>query len=459
MVATEASDFLVLGGGTAGCVLADRLSEEGASVTLVEAGPDYGRYGDGQWPSELLDARAVPETHDWGLEGAPSLLRAKVIGGCSAHNACLVVWGSRQDYDEWAELGCEGWSFAEVEPYLQRAEVELETRVPDRDELPGWHRCVMAAAEAHGLPRLEHINDMSAPAGVGPSPLNVRDQTRWNTAFAYLERARGRPNLTIRADTLVDRVKIAGGRATGAVLRSGGEEIDAEAGTVLLAAGAYESPAILMRSGIGPSAELGRHGIEVVAELDGVGTNLVDHPGVSVFYQPSKEQERETASCEDEGMLFQGHNGIRARSELCEEGTWDLHLLTWISPDKEGLVKGRFEAHISVFAMKPASRGSIRLASADPEERTVVEQGFISDSDGRDLETLVDGVRLVRELAGTDPMRKAVSEELIPGEATEGEEELRNFVQERIRGSSTRSAPAGWAHPTMPPRSSIRGEP
>ena len=198
-----------MGGGTAGCVLAARLSEDpGRTVCLVEAGPDYGRYAEGHWPSDMLDARTLPMSHLWENEPDDrSASRARILGGCSAHNACLVVWGSREDYDEWGD----GWTFAELEPYLRRAEATIRTRTDRTDDLSPFHRALLEAGPAVGLPRLEDLNDLDATVGIAPAPVNAVGAVRWNTAFAYLDEARSRPNLTIVADTLVDRVEIVAG--------------------------------------------------------------------------------------------------------------------------------------------------------------------------------------------------------------------------------------------------------
>ena len=185
----EHHDVLVVGGGTAGCVLAARLSEEpGRKVCLVEAGRDYGAFADGRWPEDMLDARALPMSHLWETEPEDrSAARARIIGGCSAHNACLVVWGSRADYDEWGD----GWTFSELEPFLRRAEADdRHPRGPPRRPL------AVPSRAARGRPARR-----PAPARRRQRPrrhrrhrsgrVNARAAVRWNTAFAYLDDARG----------------------------------------------------------------------------------------------------------------------------------------------------------------------------------------------------------------------------------------------------------------------------
>ena len=210
-------DVVVLGGGTAGCVVAARLSEDpDRSVCLVEAGPDYGPYDRGRWPDDLLDARTLAFSHSWETDREDrSQLRARVLGGCSAHNACIVLEGTPADYDEWGP----GWTASELRPYLDRARRELRARPIGDDELSPWHR---AFVDACGDDAIVH-------------PVNAVGQVRWNAAFAYLDPARGRPNLTILSDTLVDRVVLGEGR----VLTNRGE---LGARTVVLTAGSYGTP-------------------------------------------------------------------------------------------------------------------------------------------------------------------------------------------------------------------------
>jgi choline dehydrogenase len=217
-------DVVVAGGGTAGCVVAARLSEEPSrSVCLVEAGPDYGRYERGLWPADLLDGFRLAFSHSWETEREDrSQLRARVLGGCSAHNACVVLRGVSSDYD-WGD----GWSYAALEPYFDRAEEMLRARKLTQADLTPWHA---AWAEGAGSDVILH-------------PVNMVGSVRWNVAFAYLDPARNRPNLTIRPDTLVDRIE-------GDTLVTDHGDIQARA--IVLAAGAYGSPATLLRSGLGP---------------------------------------------------------------------------------------------------------------------------------------------------------------------------------------------------------------
>jgi choline dehydrogenase len=399
-------DVVVVGGGTAGCVLAARLSKQpDRTVCLVEAGPDYGSFADGRWPADMVDARTLPMSHLWETEIEDrSASRARIIGGCSAHNACLVVWGSRADYDEWGD----GWTFGELEPCLRRAETALGTR-RDRDgDLTPFHRAMLDAGPRVGLPRLDDLNDLDATVGIAPAPVNARGAVRWNTAFAYLDEARERPNLTILPDTLVDRVTLARGRADGVVTDRG----RIGANLVTLAAGAYGSPAVLLRTGIGPRSDLERLGVEVVEDLP-VGRGLADHPGVGLEWSVAP------GHVPGSGSVFRFSMLARAQSDLCPADTWDLHLLPWLDHGDQG-----WQTTAVVYLLKPDSRGSVELRSVDPRVPPAIDHGFLADA--RDRERIVSGIGLMRALAA----EAGAGGELRPG----ADADLPSYVQREVRG-------------------------
>ena len=402
----ERFDTIVVGGGTAGCVLAARLSEDPErTVCLVEAGPDYGRYAEGRWPSDMLDARTLPMSHLWETEPDDrSASRARILGGCSAHNACLVVWGSRDDYDEWGD----GWTFAELEPYLRRAEASIRTRTDRTGDLSPFHRALLEAGPRIGLPRLEDLNDLDATIGIAPAPVNARQAVRWNTAFAYLDEARSRPNLRVVAETIVDRLEIAGGRVLGVVSDTGRLTAD----TVIVTAGAYGSPALLLRSGIGPYAQLSRLGVGVVEDLP-VGVGLADHPGIGIEWSTA------AAHVPKEGPVFATSLLVRARSDSCPTGTWDLHFLPWLEEADDG-----WRTSAVVYLLKPDSRGSVTLRSPDPRVPPAIDHGFLSEPN--DLGRLSSGVALVRTLAE----QAGCGSELRPGD----HESLDTYLRREVRG-------------------------
>jgi choline dehydrogenase-like flavoprotein len=399
----ERFDVVVVGGGTAGCVVAGRLTEDpDRRACLIEAGPDYGPLADGRWPEDMLNARILPSSHDWGTGGEDNRsLGARIIGGCSAHNACCVLAGAPADYDAWGPE----WTHADVEPYLRRANAELRTSPTNTSRPAPFHVAFRDAAQAAGFALLADPDDPAQPVGIAPIPANAVDGIRWNAALAYLDPARGRPNLTILADTLVDRVVLDGDRATGVV--AGGRELQAD--TVVLAAGAYFTPAILMRSGIGPEEELAAHGIRVAAALP-VGTPLLDHIGSGAAWEPSEELQAATAVHDAEAPMFEPHLVLKAASRSCPEGSWDIHLLSWTNPTE----RGRYEVSCGFFLMDARSSGRVRLRSADPTDLPVIERGFFSDP--ADLPPLLEALELVRLLARTEPLWSLLAGEKRPGD-------------------------------------------
>ena len=429
-------DVVVLGGGPAGCVLASRLSEDpGRSVCLVEAGPDYGSYEDGGWPHDLLYAHELATSHDWGLAGGWSSWRAKVIGGCSSHNGCFIAWGSPDDFDEWVAAGDPGWSYAALEPYRRRCEVMLRVRPSRVGDLEPFMQVGLDAAVESGLPLLEDFDDPDMPEGAAPIKVNAVGDVRWNAAFAYLDPARGRPNLTIVPRALVDRLQLGSDRATAAVVRLDGAEVEIAADRFVLTAGSYGSPAILLRSGIGPARDLARASIGIGTDLPGVGRNLIDHPRVEVVHRPTAtllaRTEEHLAERPDRAQML-----IKARGETAASSGWDLHVMMRVrrplANDTGRLPDGPL-AHFYLHALKPASRGSVRIASSDPSVLPIVDHGFLTDAAGRDAAILQDGVRLARRLANTDAMRGLLDGELAPGQdATD--DEILDYVKHSVGG-------------------------
>jgi choline dehydrogenase len=385
MASPDRYDVLVLGGGAAGCALAGRLSENrDRSVCLVEAGPDYGHLTEGRWPSDILDPRWLAlESHLWERDDEEdrSQSRARIIGGCSAHNACVLLEGAPSDYN-WGEE----WSYEAFAPYLQRAYDTLQGRVLADEELTPWHR---AFREAGGESSIVH-------------PVNIVDGVRWHTGFAYLDPARGRENLTILADTLVDRVLLDDGRAAGAL--AGGLELYAD--VVVVSSGAYGSPGILLRSGIGPDGE--------VAQLP-VGEGLVDHVGTGAAWEPTERLLEETLAHEAEHGLYMGQVTIAGRSRSSPPGVRDLFVFPALDVGPE--ISG------AAFAMKPRSRGSVRLRGPEPERPHAIDHGFLRDE--RDVEVLTEAFEWLRELVETPEVRPYAGGELRPGAEVGAEEHVR----------------------------------
>jgi choline dehydrogenase len=411
-------DVAIVGGGTAGCVLAARLTEDGSrTVCLIEAGPDYGHRSENRWPTDLLDPRTLTFTHDWGAGGEDERsLGARVIGGSSVHNACMAVAGTVADYDEWGEE----WSYARIAPYLARARSMLRVTSANTADPAPLHVAFLAAAAELGLGLLDDPDSLGSPVGAGRLPVNVVEGERWSAPFAYLDEARGRPNLTVRAEALVDRVDLSGASAVAAVTADG-ERI--EAGTVVLAAGAYFTPTILLRSGIGPEEELERHGIPVAARLP-VGEELLDHHGTGIRWERTSALDEATAEhVARTGPLFMPHAFVKAASSACPPESWDLHLVSWTNPAEDGT---GYEASVGVFHMKPRSAGRVGLRSRDPAALPVVERGFLRDASDR--ATIVEGLQLARELAAQPPLQALLGPEREPGN-----EDLGAYVSRTMR--------------------------
>lgn len=402
-------DTLILGGGTAGCALAGLITERSnEAILLLEAGPDYGPLGEGRWPRELLDARRIPVSHDWGYDSARLVPgrrvpyeRARVIGGCSAHNGCSAVWGTRWDYDGWAALGNAGWSAGELLPFLRAVDRRFKVRRYADDEIPPYQRAVHEAALAAGFPPSADMNELAEDVAAAFCPVNNRRGKRWNAAFAYLDPVRGRHNLTVKGGALVARLLVERGRIAGAEAIVDGVPTTILAGRTILAAGAYGSPAVLLRSGIGDPAALKAAGIRPTHALPGVGRNLQDHPAIAVAFAGSPALEASTAAFERERWTPEEMVIVKARSGRAHE-SFDLHIFPEGGRVADGADAWRWQIYVA--GLLPRSRGEIRLASADPAAAPVIEHRHLSDPHGADLAALGDGVEILRDIVARAPL-------------------------------------------------------
>ena len=275
----HAADTVIVGGGTTGAALAGLLAERSdESIVVLEAGPDFGALEGGGWPADVLDATWLATSHQLGYASDDGyrgrrieFARAGMIGGCSSHNGCAAIWGSALDYDALAEAGGTGWSRAELEPLLRQASERMRVRIPDESELAPFHRAALASLVALGVPRVRDLNDLDADTGVAPSPVNIADGVRWNSRAGLPRSAcAGVRRCEICGMAPAERLLVAGGtRARRG--RAAGRRAPRDRGRARgrLCAGAYDSPALLLRSGIGPAADLRALGIPVVADLPG----------------------------------------------------------------------------------------------------------------------------------------------------------------------------------------------
>jgi choline dehydrogenase len=451
-------DYVIVGAGSAGCVLALRLTEDPATrVLLIEAGP----------PDDA-DEIHIPAalnlllrtSYDWDYATVPQdraagrriyWAQGRTLGGSSSVSAMIYTRGSRYDYDAWRdEYGCAGWGYTDLLPYFRRSEANSRgasayhgadgpMRVEDARSTSPLSSAFVDAAKAAGFRATDDFNGPRQD-GVGFYQVTRSKGRRWSAADGYLREAAQRPNLTVQVDALATRVFFQGDRAAGVrYLFRGAEEIARADREVILAAGVVNSPQLLMLSGIGPADHLREYGIEVVADSPGVGGNLSDHPMVTVMWHTPKAR----AAWEQLGLasLMRWkllHNGPFA-TNVAEAGGFgrsmpsepapDIQLIALPGPyEDQGLADpaGRMLS-LLIALVAPGSRGRITLRSPDPRHKPAIDPAYLSDAS--DLEPLVKGIRMAREIAACAPLARVCTGEHAPGTDVRSDDQFREFAR------------------------------
>ena len=463
MTNSSSYDYIIVGAGSAGCVLANRLSANNAvKVLLIEAGPSDTRREvsiPAAWVS-LFKSEV-----DWHYETAPEQQldgrtiywpRGKTLGGSSSTNAQIYLRGARVDFDEWAASGNSGWSYDEILPYFRKAEKnergEDEFHGADgplcvsdvRDPNP-LSEAFLRSAISLGIPTNSDFNGKDLE-GVGYCQFTQKDGRRYSSATAYLTPARNRPNLDIWTDTHVTRILFNGHQATGVACLRAGSEINIGADReIIISGGAVNSPVLLMQSGIGPPQLLRHNGIELVQPLEGVGQNLQDHPIVPVRYLTNRPVSLLKAKSLNNvarylllrrGMLCGSGVDVLAHLRTCSDlPAANLQLLLmavlWLD---QGLGKPTQHGFtIGAAALKPKSRGVITLRSNDPLAPPVIQPNYCSDEEGEDICVLIEGIRWARQIVARQEFASLAGAEITPGAEVNSNDDLAAYLRQNAQ--------------------------
>lgn len=467
-------DYIVVGAGSAGAIVASRLAEDvNTSVLLLEAGGSD-RTTLVRKPGMISLVHQVKQLKrklDWGFYTAPQhhmndrrlpYTRGKVLGGSSSINGMLYLRGNKQNYDRWASLGCTGWGYQDVLPYYRKLENHQDgasefhgsngpihvSRHPDDQISDVSFAFMQAVSEVCGIPILDDFNG-SEQNCASLYQMSSRNGVRSSTAEGYLRAKEGDPNLTIQLKALVRRVLIERGRAYGVEYSKGADRVVARARReIVLSAGAIGSPQLLMLSGVGPAAHLREQGVEVVLDCPGVGKNLHDHLFVPLTFRSPTARHRGTAGHFFWGMIKEYvRGGSWFGRTVFEAGAFvksdpgspipdlQLHTLPWGYPDpnQDGPGRPHVDTGLCLTVMPtmiyPKSRGEVQLVSDDPSAAPHIDPGFLKDPE--DIRLLVRGIRLSRDICAHPELAPHLHEELAPGNGRRTDEELEAEVKLR----------------------------
>ncbi|WP_214369141.1 GMC family oxidoreductase [Pseudonocardia sp. H11422] len=444
---TATFDYVVVGGGSAGCALAARLSEDPeTTVCLLEAGPsdvdDPNILELGEW-MHLLDSG-----YDWDYPVEPqqrgnSFLRharAKVLGGCSSHNSCIAFWPPREDLDEWAAKGCTGWSADECWPLVARLEnndgpweghgrsgpVKIR-QVPPDDPCGA---AVLEAAAAAGMPTVRFNEGVTVLEGAGFFQINAdEDNIRMSSSHAYLHPIMGeRGNLEVRVNAWAKQIRFDDDRRATAVdyLDSATFHYESVAARreIIVSSGAIDTPKLLMLSGIGPAEHLREFGLDVLVDSPGVGANLDDHVEGLVMWEAAKPMVVRSTQWWEAGLFHRTEPGLDRPDLMMHYGSvpFDLNTLRWGYPTTE-----------NGFCLTPnvtrgRSRGTVRLRTRDFRDRARIDPRYFTDAEEHDMRVMLTGVKLARQIAEQPALAEWIARELAPGPDAVTDAELADYI-------------------------------
>ena len=469
MSENQSFSYIIVGAGSAGCVLAARLSENPKNtVCLLEAGPPdrnpwihvpigYAKL----FKNKKLNWMYQTKSDDGWVQRSIVAPRGKVLGGSSSINGMIYIRGQKQDYDVWRQLGNKGWSYDDILPYFKKAEIQErgedsyhgvkgELHVSDHRDVHPFADAYVDAAIDEGFPRNNDFNG-ETQEGFGPFQWTQFKGRRWSTARAYLEKSKRRQNLTIITDALASRIIFDGKKAVGIAYSKKGKEYTVNAKSeVLLSLGAFNSPQLLQLSGVGNPELLNKHNIPVVHELKGVGENLQDHINAPIMYQLNrpftandvfhKTSVRVAAGLDyifnRKGLLHMGvayAGGFFKTDNSLETPDIQSLVLMFSSTDPGGAPHKYPGVTVVCTLLRPESRGYVKITSNDPTKPPEIAPNYLSVE--RDRLKLLESIKIIRGIFKNKKLAEYVVEEKYPGGTLNTDEELLNYIKQYCRTS------------------------